>query len=205
MADRYRSLLLFGGPGVGKGTQGKLLGLVPGFHHLSTGDMFRKLDTASELGRIFDEISSRGDLVPDDLTIQLWEKEVADRIEAGTFDPSRDLLVLDGIPRSVAQCKLMDDRIEVLLNIHLCCANRERIFERLRARAIKEGRSDDAKEDVIRRRWSIYEAETMPVLQYYDSSLVRRIEAEGHPARVLCRILGEAAPLVESQFQNALA
>ena len=53
MADRYRTVLLFGAPGAGKGTQGKILGAIPGFHHFSTGDMFRNLDPRSELGKTF--------------------------------------------------------------------------------------------------------------------------------------------------------
>lgn len=205
MAQRYRSMLLFGGPGTGKGTQGSLLGHIPGFRHVSTGDMFRGLDRSSELGRLFHEISSRGELVPDDLTVRLWSQEVAAMVARGAYDPSKMLLVLDGIPRSVSQCELMADKIEVLLIVHLRCADRERMFERLRARALKQGRSDDAREDVIRRRWAVYEQETAPVLGYYDASLVSEVEAEGHPARVLGRILDAAAQIVESRFENALA
>lgn len=205
MPDRYRSLLLFGGPGVGKGTQGALLGRIPGFHHLSTGDMFRKLDKTSKLGRTFVEISSRGELVPDELTIKLWEQEVGLLIREGDYNPARDVLVLDGIPRSVVQCELMADKIDVRLVAHLACANREAIFERLRNRALKQGRADDAKEEVVKRRWEVYEAETAPVLGYYDDALIHEIEAEGHPARVLWRLLGEAAPLVEANVAQAMS
>ena len=66
MGYRYQAVLLFGTPGAGKGTQGNLLGQVPGYFHLSTGDMFRAMDRGSELGRVFFEYSSRGDLVPDE-------------------------------------------------------------------------------------------------------------------------------------------
>lgn len=197
MADRYRSLLLFGGPGVGKGTQGTLLGRIPGFHHLSTGDMFRKLDAESELGRTFVEVSSRGELVPDELTIKLWAQEVERRIAEGEFNPAKQFLVLDGIPRSVTQCELLRDRIDVRLVIHLNCADREVIYRRLSTRALKQGRLDDAKPEVVKRRWTVYEADTAPVLSFYEDSLVREIEAEGHPARVLWRLLAEIAPLVE--------
>lgn len=205
MAQRYRSMLLFGGPGVGKGTQGKLLGAIPGFRHFSTGEMFRGLDRTSELGRLFDQISSRGELVPDELTIKLWAQDVAGQVQSGEYDPRRDLLVLDGVPRSVAQCELMADQIEVLAIVHLSCENKERMFERLRARALKENRSDDAKDDVIRRRWDVYEAETAPVLGFYDNRLVHEVEAEGHPASVLSRVLAVCAPIVEAKFANALS
>ena len=65
MTDRYQTILLFGAPGSGKGTQGKILGQIPGFYHLSCGEVFRTLDTSSELGRTFMEYSSRGELVPE--------------------------------------------------------------------------------------------------------------------------------------------
>ena len=67
---RYKTVLLFGAPGAGKGTQGKILGKVPGFYHLACGDVFRSLDMGSELGSKFMEYSSRGELVPDALTIE---------------------------------------------------------------------------------------------------------------------------------------
>ena len=62
---RYKTILLFGAPGSGKGTQGKILGAIPGFFHTACGDIFRSLDLSSEMGRIAWEYSSRGELVPD--------------------------------------------------------------------------------------------------------------------------------------------
>src|SRR5262245_55093023 len=72
MTDRYQTILLFGAPGSGKGTQGKILGQIPGFYHLSCGEVFRTLDTGSDLGKVFMEYSSRGELVPDDVTVKMW-------------------------------------------------------------------------------------------------------------------------------------
>ena len=73
MSDLFRTILLFGAPGSGKGTQGKILGQIPGFFHLSCGDVFRALQPESDLGRMFLEYSSRGQLVPNDLTVKLWQ------------------------------------------------------------------------------------------------------------------------------------
>ena len=70
-SDRYATVLLFGAPGVGKGTQGKILAQVPGFYHMSTGDMFRTLDTHTGIGQQIMDFMSRGELVPDELTIKL--------------------------------------------------------------------------------------------------------------------------------------
>src|SRR6185295_9118273 len=69
---KYRTILLFGAPGAGKGTQGKILGTIPNFFHCACGDVFRSLKTDSTVGQVFLEYSSRGELVPDQPTIDLW-------------------------------------------------------------------------------------------------------------------------------------
>ena len=83
MADRYRSILLLGPPGVGKGTQGKLLGSIPGFFHLATGEMFRGMDKDSTLGKEVVSYSPRGELVPDEVTVRLWPPPVEGPSENG--------------------------------------------------------------------------------------------------------------------------
>ena len=69
---KYRTYLIFGAPGSGKGTQGKILGSIPRFFHCACGDVFRQLDTRTEVGQAFMEYSSRGELVPDEVTVKLW-------------------------------------------------------------------------------------------------------------------------------------
>ena len=77
---KYRTILLFGAPGAGKGTQGKILGTVPNFFHCACGEVFRKLKPDSELGKVFVKYSSNGKLVPNDFTVRLWrETEAAPR------------------------------------------------------------------------------------------------------------------------------
>lgn len=111
MPDRYQTILLFGAPGAGKGTQGKILGLIPGFYHLSCGEVFRTLDIHSSLGKTFVEYSSRGELVPDGVTVQMWQENLHAQTVLSLFKPRVDLLVLDGIPRNVNQARLMDKHI----------------------------------------------------------------------------------------------
>lgn len=202
MSHRYQTILLFGAPGAGKGTQGKILGQVPGFFHLSCGDVFRTLDMGSPLGRKFQEYSSKGLLVPDDATIKMWHQNIHAQTVLSRYKPHQDLLVLDGIPRNVAQAKLMGEHINVLQIIHLVCRDKERMIDRLRRRAIKENRADDAKEEVIRRRWDVYEAETRPVLDHYPARLIAEVDAMGSPARVLEHILEKVVPVQESHFTN---
>src|ERR1700709_921550 len=100
---RYRSILLFGAPGSGKGTQGKILGSIPGFFHTACGDIFRSLDLTSEMGQIFWKFSSEGQLVPDELTIQLWKQYIRGLELINQFRPHSEILILDGIPRNVEQ------------------------------------------------------------------------------------------------------
>ncbi len=204
MSVRFQTVLLFGAPGSGKGTQGKILGNVPGFYHLSCGEVFRTLDTSSDLGKIFIEYSSKGLLVPDDATVKMWHTNMHARTILGSYKPNVDLLVLDGIPRNVAQAKLLEKHLSVLQIIHLMCPNKEDMIMRLRKRALKENRVDDAKEDVIRKRWEVYEEETFPVLEYYPKAIIKDVDATGSPARVLEHILEALVPIQESHFNNPL-
>ncbi len=200
----YRTVLLFGAPGVGKGTQGRLLGAIPGFVHMASGDIFRSLDRDSDLGRKFVHYSSRGLLVPDDVTIEVWRDHTKRLIAAGRYDPARDLLVLDGIPRSVAQAKAMADHLDVLLVVHLRPPDVEEMVKRLKGRALKEGRHDDADESVIRRRFKVYGEETAPVLGRYDPRLIREVDAAGTPVEVLLGVLEAIVPVYAKHFGNPL-
>jgi len=185
VADRYRALLMFGPPGSGKGTQGETLGHLPGFFHVSSGDVFRGLDKKSELGKTFLSYSTKGELVPDDLTIKICSQHLKDKVDAGEYDPSGDILILDGLPRTVGQAEVLDGVIEPLRILHLVAPDEAKMVERLRGRALKSGRPDDAKEDVIRNRLRVYHDETRPVLEHYDQSLVTEIDAMGTPVEVL--------------------
>jgi len=200
MAERYKTVLLLGAPGAGKGTQGKILGTIPGFFHCSCGDVFRGIDITSELGKVFYEYSSRGELVPDDVTVRMWLENIRAQHIIGRYKPAKQLLLLDGIPRTVEQAKLMDQHIEVLRVVHLVCHDQEAMFERLRKRALKENRFDDADEKVIRKRWQVYEQETAPLVEYYEKDLLHEVNSIGSPAMVLHGILGDLAKLQDEHF-----
>jgi adenylate kinase len=203
--NRYKTILLFGAPGVGKGTQGKILGHVPGFYHLACGDVFRSLDMTSPLGRKFLEFSSRGELVPDELTIEMWKQNIHAQTVLSIYKPTQDVLILDGIPRNVAQAKALEPYLEVLDVIHLVCRDVDAMVMRMRRRALKENRLDDADEKVIRRRFDVYARETAPVLGHYPKSIVHEVDAVGSPAVILQRILDIVAPIQDAHFRNPLA
>lgn len=186
---KYRTYLIFGAPGSGKGTQGVTLGTLPRFYHCACGDVFRSIDTRTTIGRIFMEHSARGELVPDDVTLALWQEAIAAKIADKSFKPDIDVLILDGIPRNPNQARLMDDIIEVQKVFHLVCENRDAIVYRLKKRALKDNRLDDANEEVIRRRLETYERETKPLLEHYGPALIHQVDASRPPSEVLVEIL----------------
>src|SRR5882757_5389228 len=144
---KYKTILLFGAPGSGKGTQGKIIGQIPGFHHSSTGEVFRTLDLQSDVGRKFWEYAGRGELVPDDFTISLWKQYIKGLEFINQFHPETEILVLDGMPRNLKQAALLKDIVDVVAIIYLR-AEKTKMIERLRRRALKENRFDDAS-DVV--------------------------------------------------------
>jgi len=196
----YRTVLLFGAPGAGKGTQGAILGRIPGFYHCACGDVFRNMDIKSELGRQFYEYSSRGELVPDQLTVRMWAEAIHARTILGDYKPHDDLLILDGIPRTAEQADLMDSHIDVLKVIHLYCDDEKEMITRLRRRALKENRYDDADEKVIRKRWNVYEAETKPVLEHYNPDIIERVDSIGSPGQILHDILDHVVTIQDRHF-----
>jgi adenylate kinase len=189
---KYRSILLFGAPGAGKGTQGKVLGVIPNFFHCACGDVFRNLRADSPLGKVFIEYSGRGQLVPDVQTIRLWRQFIDNSTKIGRFHPKQDTLVLDGIPRNVAQAKILKDALDVVGVFYLKSADEKSLIQRIQRRAIKENRLDDANLSIIRERLKTYEQETMPVLKFYGRKLVHQINADQSPAKVLADILSLA-------------
>ena len=186
---KYKTILLFGPPGAGKGTQGKILGTIPNFFHCACGDVFRNLRVNSELGRTFIEYSSKGELVPDEFTVRLWRENIDAMQDSGVFDPENDTLVLDGIPRSVAQAKMLDETLDVRAIFNLVCSDMNKVIERLQRRALRENRLDDVNLNVIHDRLATYERETRPVLDYYGPELVHTIDSNQSPVNVLKDIL----------------
>jgi adenylate kinase len=196
-ATRYRTILLFGAPGSGKGTQGKIIGNIPGFYHSATGDIFRSLDLQSEMGRKFWEYAGRGELVPDEFTIKLWRQYLNGMEMINQFHPENQFLVLDGLPRNKKQAELLRDTIDVAAIIYLR-AEKAKMVERLRRRALKENRFDDASDEVISKRMDVFERETRPVLDIYPKEIIHRVDATMSQIRVLGEVVKVLVPLKEA-------
>lgn len=189
------AFLFLGAPGSGKGTQGKILGTVPRFFHCACGDVFRSLDTRTPLGQRFVHYSSRGELVPDELTIELWHAQILNWSDVHIYKPDIDFLVLDGIPRNVRQAEILSEHVEVHQVFHLSCPDRDELARRMRKRALKDNRIDDASDKVIQQRIATYEAETKPILDYYSADKVFDIDATQPPVKVLRDIVDRITSL----------
>jgi adenylate kinase len=176
---------MFGGPGSGKGTQGVVVAQMPNLVHLAMGDIFRSLDKASEIGKEFLSYSTKGQLVPDELTVRVFRHHVEGRVQAGDIDPDYHTLILDGIPRTVAQVALLEDVIVVKRVIHLVMDDRDALVARLMGRSKKGDRPDDADRSVIENRIEVYERETRPVLDAYPKKLIARVNGDQPPLAVL--------------------
>jgi adenylate kinase len=191
------ALIFLGAPGSGKGTQGKVMGSIPRFFHCACGDVFRSLDTRTALGKQFVHYSSRGELVPDELTIELWKAQIDNLADTHLYKPDIDILILDGIPRNVAQAKILERHLDVLQVFHLSCPNRNELARRMRKRALKDNRIDDASDKVIDQRIATYEAETKPILEFYPEDRVTTIDATQQPIQVLSEIISTVVKLPE--------
>lgn len=157
------NLLLLGPQGSGKGTQAKKIADDHGIPHVSTGDMFRALDEASEVGRQVREIMARGELVPDEITIRMIEARLSQ-------DDAVDGFILDGFPRNRAQAEALDAMFSVIgrgLDAILYFDLPDEVArERALGRAVDEGREDDNAE-AIDKRLAIYHEQTEPIVEYY--------------------------------------
>jgi adenylate kinase len=160
------NIVLFGSPGAGKGTQSERLIEKYGLIHLSTGDVFREnIKNETELGKLAKNYMDKGQLVPDEVTINMLRSEVVKHFEPKGF-------IFDGFPRTNTQAKALDDLlVELNTNISLMLAlevEEGELIKRLIKRAETSGRSDDANLDIIKNRISVYNSETEPVKTFYQ-------------------------------------
>lgn len=167
------NVLMFGPPGSGKGTQSVTLAEKYNLLHLSTGDMLRaEISAGTELGMKMEAIMASGELVPDEVVIEM----IARRIDATTGKAG---FIFDGFPRTVAQAEelqtMLQERgmkIDLMLVLEV---NDAELMARMKNRALVSGRADDADESIINNRIAVYRAKTEPVLEFGQKAGVARI------------------------------
>lgn len=161
------NLVLFGKPGAGKGTQATFLKEQYNLVHISTGDVFRfNMKNGTELGKLAQSYMDKGELVPDAVTINMLEEEVAKNPEAAGF-------IFDGFPRTTAQAEALDQFLAGQgMNINATIAleaDDEILIARLLERGKESGRSDDQDASKIRFRFEEYNQKTAPLKMYYEA------------------------------------
>ncbi|GGC92722.1 adenylate kinase [Flavobacterium lutivivi] len=161
------NIVLFGKPGAGKGTQAEFLKEKYNLVHLSTGDIFRfNIKNDTELGKLAKTFMDKGDLVPDEVTINMLQSEVDKNPDAAGF-------LFDGFPRTIAQAEALDSFLEnkgqnITATVALE-ADDNILVARLLERGKTSGRPDDQDEEKIRNRYEEYNQKTAPLMNYYKN------------------------------------
>ncbi len=158
------NVLLLGPQGAGKGTQAKRISADYGIPHIASGEILRaEMDAGTELGKRVKDVYDRGDLVSDELMIEL----IRNRLEQPDTESG---FVLDGFPRTTVQAEALDSMFaDIGRNFSVAFALQipdEVAFDRLRRRSELEGRADDT-DEAIQRRLDNYHRETEPLIEYY--------------------------------------
>lgn len=192
----FRSILIFGPPGSGKGTLGKFLSSAGNHFHLSSGEIFRGLSPESPAGQLFHQYASKGHLLPDEITIQIALHYIEGLIATNRYFPSEQLLLLDGIPRTIKQVDLLQSHLQIEKIIVLDVQDPEELIHRIQRRAVIEKRTDDLDRKTLLTRFELHEKETTKVLDHYPPKLLARFNASLKPLEVLRDVLVSLSSLL---------
>ncbi len=176
-----KNIIIFGAPGSGKGTYSDMIVEKYGMGHISTGDVLRaEIKGGTELGKVAQDYISNGQLIPDELMIDILAK---------TYDaqPAGKGVIFDGFPRTIAQAealkKMLSERgHEMGIMIELV-VEEDILMARLLNRAIEQGRADD-NEATIKNRFQVYHSQTAPLAEWFEKEGIRNVVRwSDHPAK----------------------
>lgn len=182
------NLILFGKPGSGKGTQASLIKNKYNLVHISTGDVFRKnISNKTDLGMLAKGYMEKGELVPDNVTVNMLKEELEDHLPCNGF-------IFDGFPRTSYQAEKLDALLsKYSLNINLTIAldvDNETLIKRLLNRGKSSGRADDQSEDKINKRLQEYDKKTKPLIEFYtEQNKFKSINGIGELDDITSRIV----------------
>ncbi len=164
---KMKNIVLFGPPGAGKGTQASLLKEKYNLVHISTGDVFRfNIKNETDLGKLAKSYMDEGDLVPDEVTINMLKAEVEKNAEAKGF-------IFDGFPRTESQAialnEFLSEKGEQINGMVALEVSEDLLVERLLERGKTSGRTDDTDESKIRNRFNEYNTKTAILKDYYQA------------------------------------
>ena len=162
-----KNIVIFGAPGSGKGTQSELMIKKYGFEHISTGDVLRnEIKNGTELGKTAKEFIDKGQLIPDELMIDILAK-VYD-----SFGKEHKGVIFDGFPRTIPQAealkKMLAERGHSIAAMIELYAPEDILMARLLNRGKEQGRSDD-NEETIKKRLAVYNTQTAPLIDWYKA------------------------------------
>ena len=164
---KYDVILMAGPPGVGKGTQGRLLADGPGYDHVSIGDEVRNVNPDTEIGASIMACHRDRDYSRmDGLVMELLDQVTEERISYGFYDPERDYLLVDSFPRNERQLDLLSEWANVRQVFHLYCNDDELLMERMKGRG-NDARPLDSDEYRSRHRIRMFRTHTLPVMCHY--------------------------------------
>lgn len=195
-------MLLFGAPGSGKGTIGKAIASLPGFTHCSSGDMIRTaLSNAAENSDQKRQLAA-GQLLSDGHLWELFDEFLAAYKKVSTVG-EKNLLLLDGIPRTRTQVEELSKRVQIRGILFFTCDDQDVLVNRIAERFRQIERSDDASHEVIRTRLQIYNERTLPLLESYPDNVVFRIDATRRPDFMLRDVLKQLEHIqtLQNDFQ----
>jgi len=190
-----RAILLFGYPGSGKGTQGKILSALPGFRHVAMGDILRGLTPSHSMYAAIQDQVRQGNLVPDEMVMELFDLHLK-----GLNLPSTDFVIVDGVPRSGKQVDLLNRIVQVIKIFKLSIYDEAVVIDRLRKRAQAQNRADDASDAVIQHRLEIYRRETESCITSYPGPILTRIQANQPVFDVHLDIISALGKMRQIQF-----
>ena len=200
METKQPSIILLGPPASGKGTQARALSMLPGFAHLSTGQVLREKSRgndarAQEIREALDE----GRLLSDERIFTVFHECLREQREAGCLRAD-DILVLNGIPRTVNQARKLEETITISRVLVMGYADEKALRQRIKGRAQEEQRSDDMREEVIATRLEVYHEETEPLIEYYRTrapDAIAEVNCLQSPPEVLRDVLQVVRPVYE--------